>query len=76
MVLTNCLFWEDSAPSANENKRVISIKISTTMYFNSSFTNKDQRRKSALLKGYFGSFMQNCQLLVEDIMSYMCIFIS
>lgn len=45
------------------------------MYFNSSFTNKDQRRKSALLKGYFGSFMQNYQLLVED-MSYMCIFIS
>lgn len=76
MVLTNCLFWEDSAPSVNENKRVISIKISTTMYFNSSFTNKEQRRKSALLKDYFGSFMQSCQLLVEDMMSYMCIFTS
>lgn len=76
MVLTNCLFWEDSAPSVNENKRVISTKISTTMYFNSSFTEKEQRRKSALLKGYFGSFMKNYQLLVEDMLSYMCIFIS
>lgn len=45
------------------------------MYFNSSFTNKDQRRKSALLKGYFGSFMQNYQLLVEDNVIYVHIYI-